>query len=175
VRPASSPLARCGALAAALALAACGTSPTTPPCPGDVQARFRLQATLVEGAACADAARIDPAPSLTAAVSFTGAGTSALCPERALAEPLAGTRSGDAVELTAAAQAIAVPGCGCAARVVERVTGTVERGAAGDAVRFTGELADEISSADGAATCAPSGTAPCPVPCRIRWSLQSVP
>jgi hypothetical protein len=167
--PAARPL-----LAALAALAACGVPAAPEPCPGDPLARLVLRATVVEGAACAAAAGVVGAEPIAAFVSYTGAASAALCLDRALAAPLTGTRAGDAIEVATPARPAAAPDCGCAVQVVERVTGTVTRGAGGEVTGFSGELVNELAPADGAASCVPSGVAAaCPVPCTARWTLAA--
>jgi hypothetical protein len=39
------------------------------------------------------------------------------------------------------------------------------------AVAFAGELVNEVAPVEGA-TCAPTGAAACPAPCRMRWTLS---
>jgi hypothetical protein len=158
------------ALLLAFACAACGRSASAVPCPGDAQARLQLEATLVEGAECAAAAGITAAPLLVATVAFTGDAGAALCPARALAEPLAGARTGDAIDVSAPAVAATLTSCSCALLVTERVTGVLARDGTGEAVAFTGELVDEITPAVGG-PCGSTGTTACPAPCRMRWTL----
>lgn len=171
--------------ALALALAACERSTALPACPGDVQVRLQLATALadVEGsAACAAAALprdangaiVVPGPT-PAALSFTAADGAAVCVERTLADPLLGTRTGDVLTVAAPPEAVAVTACGCAVNVVERLAGTILRDASGAAVGFQGELVDELAPADAAFACPPTGADPCPVPCRIHFTVQGVP
>jgi hypothetical protein len=160
---------------AVAALAACGVSATVEPCPGEPQARLVLRATADGDAACAVAAGFPAPGAVTAVLAFTADGGAALCPDRPLAEPLRGTRAGDAIAVASPPRAAAAPACACAAVVVERVAGTLVRSAAGAAIGFTGELVNELAPADGAASCAPPGAAPCPLPCSARWRVDGAP
>jgi hypothetical protein len=159
---------------AVAALLACGTRATQEPCPGTVQAVFTLVAQQVEGGdACASATGATGPGGLTAAVTFTGDDGAAVCLQRPLAEPLAGTRAGDAIQVATPLRNVAASGCACTAQLRETITGTVQRDG-GVAVGFSGELSTELVPADGAASCAPAeegGT--CVVPCVVRWTLSA--
>ena len=158
-----------------LLVCGCERSVAPPPCPGDLQARLALRGTLTEGRECADRAGVDAAAALVvpAAVSYTSADGAVLCPERALAPPLQGTRAGDQLDLAGAARPATLTGCGCALQVSERITGTLRRDAGGDAIGFSGELVDVIAPADGSGTCAPAPGESCPATCTLRFSLDA--
>ena len=76
--------------------------------------------------------------------------------------------------MQAAPEPASVPSCGCAVRIVERLGGTLARDGAGAVQSFEGELVDELVPADGAASCAPTGADPCPVPCQIRFRAEGI-
>jgi len=155
----------------AVACAACGRTAAAVPCPGDAQARLQLEGTLVEGADCAAEAGITAAPLLAVTVAFTGDASAAVCPSRALAEPLLGTRTGDAIDVSAEPISATFTSCSCTLQVTERVTGALTRDGTGAAVAFSGELVDEVTPAAGGA-CPATGTAACLAPCRMRWTLS---
>jgi hypothetical protein len=159
------------AAAAAAVLAACDV-PRLPACPGEPQGRVTLRATLAAGADCAAATRSGDPPPLGVAIAYGGSGA-AVCPERELASPLTGSRQGDALDVAARSQAANVPGCACAVQVVERVVGTVTRGAGGAVAGFAGTLEDVLAPADGGAACAAVPGERCPVPCTARWTLAA--
>jgi hypothetical protein len=161
------------ALALAALLAGCERAAGPGPCPGEPQARLELRATLVEGELCAGAIGVERALRLPATIAFAAPDEAALCPDRALAEPLVGARAGDAVDVAAPARAASVEGCACSVVVVERVRGTLVRDAAGAAVGFEGELVDELAAAGGLPACAAAPGEACAVPCVLRWRLAA--
>lgn len=155
-------------------LLACETRATEEPCPGAVQGAFTLVAQQVEGGEeCANAAGATGPGDLAVAVTFTGDDGAAICLQRPLAEPLAGTRVGDAIEVVAPLRNVTANGCACTAQLRETITGTVQRDG-GVAVGFSGELSTELLPADGSASCAPSQAGgSCAVPCNVRWTLST--
>jgi hypothetical protein len=169
----------------ALALAACERSTALPPCPGVVQGRVFLTTTLRKETggqvpACAAAAlpedAVDASQTVAAALSFIGEGGAAVCLERTLADPLLGTRTADRIDVAAQPEPVAVDACGCAVTVVERLSGTIVRDASGAAVGLADvSLVNALAAADGATACPPAGTAACPVPCDIHFTVQGAP
>jgi hypothetical protein len=158
----------------AATLLACGTRATQEPCPGNVQAVLTLVAQQVEGGdACASATGATGPGGLAVAITFTGDDGAAACLQRPLAEPLIGTRTGDAIEVATPLRSVTASGCACTAQLRETLTGTLQRDGV-VTVGFSGELNTELVPADGAASCAPAeegGT--CVVPCSVRWTLSA--
>jgi hypothetical protein len=158
------------------ALAACGVPAAPEPCPGDLQGRLVLRASPAEGeaAACATAADLETPDEVTVVVSFTADGGAVLCPDRPLADPLRGTRAGDAIAVASAARPAPVAACDCAQVVVERLEGTLVRDGAGAVVGLSGgRLVNELAPADAAASC--PGAVGCPLRCSVSWSVQARP
>ncbi len=151
-------------LALAATLAACGSKGS--PCPGRQLATFTFRTATASATCGAASAPCGVAfPSLapfSATVTVDATGTVAwLCTGRPLAEPLEGTLTGDALDVSyPAASAAGVPavlaacGAACAVTLRERVAGTILRGSGGEVVGFTGSLADTADTA-GAASCGP--------------------
>jgi hypothetical protein len=164
---------RAPALLLVVLLSACERAPGPGPCPGEPQARLELRATLVEGSLCATAAGVADSLTLPVTIAFTGPEEAAVCPDRALAEPLVGSRSGDAIEVAAVARSASLRGCACSLQVLERVSGTVLRDGSGVAAGFSGELVDSLVPAGPLPTCAASPGETCPAPCRVRWALAA--
>jgi hypothetical protein len=158
----------------AATLLACGTRATQEPCPGTVQAVFTLVAQQVEGGdACASATGATGPGGLAVAVTFTGDDVAAACLQRPLAEPLTGSRSGDAIEVATPLRNVTASGCACTAQLRETITGTMQRDG-GVVVGFSGELRTEVVPADGTGSCAPAeADGACVVPCSVRWTLSA--
>jgi hypothetical protein len=155
-----------------LLVAACERAAGPGPCPGEPEARLELRASLVEDPnLCAAAIGVGGDLTLPATLSFGASGEAALCPERSLAEPLVGTRAGDAVEVAAPPRPGSVRGCACSVVVVEAIRGTLLRDEAGAVVGFEGELVDDLAPAGGLPSCAAAPGEPCGVPCRVRFTL----
>jgi len=189
---------RCGrsfaACAAGLvALTGCH-APAPGQCPGDPIGTLHLQGQLVdEPGRCAfsidrsgDPVTVQTALDFTATLASAADGTAWLCPYKAEATALQGSRTGDhflVSSLPPAATAQAPP-CACTVVVTEEVEGDLQLGPDGNT--FVGELRNALSVGDGVDpnTCEPanpptSATAAssCGVsatPCLIRWTLTTV-
>jgi hypothetical protein len=166
-------MARALPLVAVALLAACERAPGPGPCPGAPQARLELRATLVEGSLCAAAAGVTDSLTLPVTIAFPAPEEAAVCPERALAEPLVGSRTGDVLEVASVPRSASLRGCACSLQVLERVSGTVLRDASGAAVGFSGELVDDLVPTGPLPACAAAPGELCPAPCRVRWALAA--
>jgi hypothetical protein len=147
------------------------------PCPGNPVGVFALRGTL-QSVSCAGggpAAGVDalyPAQfDLTGIIAYSSTGDgAALCSAVARAEPLVGTQVADQVDLALDTRGALLGGCSarCAVTVHQRVTGTVQRDAAGAPTGFTGTLLDRATLDD---TILGADCAPCTTPCQASYLL----
>jgi hypothetical protein len=166
------PAARLAAAFAAGALAACGSSPRAPSCPGDRVGtlHFHGDPLLEGGCPFASDAGID----FTATLAYGASGTAVLCVDRPDAQALQGARDGGHVVVGTPAAPANVAACACAVTVEEKVDGDVSLDG-GAAVAFAGALVDTVNAGAPGAACEHDAGTPCGAPCELRWTLTGTP
>jgi hypothetical protein len=168
-------------LVLSLLAAACSEPVETFPCPGSPVARLafsgpRTAVTCAGGAPAAGVNSLYPAEvrftgTLTSSASGAGA---ALCLANPRAEPLLGTRVADHFEVALETRGALLGGCGasCAVTVLQRVSGSLERGPGGTPTGFTGTLVDQ-ATVD--LTVPGAHCSECTTPCQAVYTLSAVP